>query len=89
MECRYFAELKVDGFAISLEYQDGVLARASTRGDGLIGEDVTENVRTVESVPLLLMPDFSKVTRTSDEIKKIFEEFPRVRRAVRVLPRHL
>jgi len=55
----------------------------------LIGEDVTENVRTVESAPLLLMRDFSKVTRTSDEIKKIFEEFPRVRRAVRVLPRHL
>lgn len=50
----YFAELKVDGFAISLEYENGVLKRASTRGDGKVGEDVTENIKTVEAVPLVL-----------------------------------
>lgn len=55
----YFAELKVDGFAISLEYENGVLKRASTRGDGKVGEDVTENIKTIEAVPLALQdPSF-------------------------------
>lgn len=50
----YYAEIKLDGFAISLIYQDGVLAQAATRGDGFVGEDVTMNVRTIESIPLRL-----------------------------------
>jgi len=48
----YDAELKFDGIAISLRYEDGVLVRAATRGDGEVGEDVTPNVRTVRSIPL-------------------------------------
>jgi len=50
----YNAELKFDGIAISLRYEHGLLARAATRGDGQVGEDVTPNVRTIRSVPLRL-----------------------------------
>ncbi len=50
----YAAEPKLDGLAISLLYRDGVLLRAATRGDGVRGEEVTENVRTIPSIPLRL-----------------------------------
>lgn len=50
----YFVDLKMDGFACALVYQDGLLERAITRGDGFVGEDVTANVRTLDSVPLRL-----------------------------------
>ena len=52
----YFADIKMDGLACSLIYEDGLLVRAVTRGDGFTGEDVTLNVRTIESVPLRLRP---------------------------------
>jgi DNA ligase (NAD+) len=48
---RYSCELKIDGVAVALTYEDGVLTRGATRGDGRIGEDITANVRTVRSVP--------------------------------------
>ena len=50
----YCVEPKLDGLAISIRYEDGVLVRAATRGDGATGEDVTANVRTIQSVPLRL-----------------------------------
>ncbi len=50
----YMCELKIDGLKIVLTYEKGVLKTAATRGDGIIGEDVTHNVRTIESVPLRL-----------------------------------
>ncbi len=50
----YFVDVKMDGFACALVYQDGILDRAITRGDGFVGEDVTANVRTIDSVPLRL-----------------------------------
>jgi DNA ligase (NAD+) len=49
---RYVAELKLDGLSMALHYQRGRLARALTRGDGVVGEDVTENARTIRSIPL-------------------------------------
>lgn len=50
----YVAELKIDGLSLSLQYEDGLLLRGVTRGDGRIGEDVTQNARTIRSVPLRL-----------------------------------
>ena len=50
----YAVELKFDGLAVSLLYEDGLLARAATRGDGEIGENVTQNVRTIKAIPLRL-----------------------------------
>lgn len=52
---QYAAEPKLDGAAVSLLYEDGRLVRAATRGDGTTGEDITHNIRTIESVPLKLM----------------------------------
>jgi DNA ligase (NAD+) len=53
----YVAELKIDGTAVALRYEDGVFVRGATRGNGAIGEDVTQNLRTVRDVPLRLRPD--------------------------------
>ena len=53
-EVEYSAEPKLDGLAISIRYEQGMLVRAATRGDGATGEDVTQNVRTIDAVPLRL-----------------------------------
>ena len=53
-QVEYVCELKIDGFKIVLTYENGILQTAATRGDGITGEDVTQNIKTIESIPLKL-----------------------------------
>lgn len=53
-DVRYVCELKIDGLAVSLRYENGELVRGATRGDGVVGEDITVNIRTIRNVPLEL-----------------------------------
>ena len=56
-ECDYIIEPKIDGVAISIRYENGYLIHAVTRGDGITGDDVTENIKTIKSIPLKLLGD--------------------------------
>ncbi len=64
----YVCELKIDGLAVSLTYEGGVLTQGATRGDGVIGEDITANVRTIDAVPLRLHGDPPAVIEVRGEI---------------------
>jgi DNA ligase (NAD+) len=82
-----FVDIKMDGLAMALIYEDGLLKQAVTRGDGKVGEDVTMNVRTIENVPLriaqkehtevrgevvIFKEDFDKIT--PEDIRSIMQE---------------
>ena len=83
-EIEYTAEPKLDGLAISLRYEDGVLIYAATRGDGSTGENVTQNIRTMQSVPLrLLGNNYPRVLEVRGEVfmpKTGFEKLNRLAR---------
>ncbi|MCB9201469.1 MAG: NAD-dependent DNA ligase LigA [Flavobacteriales bacterium] len=64
----YTCELKFDGASISLKYENGKLRQAVTRGDGFIGDEITNNIRTIKTVPLLLQKDFSDIFYVRGEI---------------------
>ncbi len=72
----YVCELKIDGLKVVLEYQDGLLVKGATRGDGLVGEDVTLNIKTIESIPLRLSKNINIIVEGEVWIPK--KEFERV-----------
>lgn len=67
-DVEYDAELKFDGLAINLRYEDGVLVSGATRGDGTVGEDVTANVKTIRTIPLRLPQDAPRILEVRGEV---------------------
>ena len=70
----FFTDIKMDGLACSLKYKDGIFVQAVTRGDGLVGEDVTLNVKTIENIPLKIDIDEAEVRGEIIIFKKDFEK---------------
>ena len=76
-EIRYVTEPKVDGLAISLTYENGVLTRGATRGDGRIGEEVTQNLRTIKAIPLSI-EDAPELVEVRGEVYLPIADFARL-----------
>ena len=76
----FFTDIKMDGLACSLKYKDGVFAQAVTRGDGLVGEDVTLNVKTIENIPLRINVDEAEVRGEIVIFKKDFDRLNEIQR---------
>lgn len=77
-EVAYVCELKYDGVAISLMYENGLLLRAVTRGDGTQGDDVTANVKTIRSIPLKIKGDYPALFEIRGEIYYPYESFKKL-----------
>lgn len=82
-EIKYFCEVKLDGLAVSLIYENGVFVRGATRGDGEVGEDITQNLKMINSIPLSLIrrgvrgevvPSYIEIRGEAVMSKKVFEK---------------
>lgn len=92
----FYCDLKMDGLAIELVYKKGLLVEASTRGDGEIGEDVSNNIKTIEAIPLRLRGDCpelvivrGEIFLTKKEFKRINDELKKEGKAIYSNPRNL
>jgi len=82
-ESNYVVEAKIDGVSVSLEYERGIFVRGATRGDGLVGEDVTENLKTIKTIPQKLTKPVDIIVRGEIFIpKKDFEKLNKEREEV-------
>jgi DNA ligase (NAD+) len=79
---RYVTELKMDGIAVNLIYEDGRLIRGATRGDGRTGEDITSNLKTIASVPLKLRGDPPGVLEVRGEVYMRTDDFEKLNRSL-------
>ncbi|RMF21656.1 MAG: NAD-dependent DNA ligase LigA, partial [Cyanobacteria bacterium J083] len=78
-EFEYVCELKIDGSALALTYENGILIRGATRGDGITGEDITQNVRTIRTIPLRLnLDDPPEIVEVRGEAFLPLAEFERI-----------
>jgi DNA ligase (NAD+) len=74
----FMTELKMDGVACNLIYEDGVLVKGATRGDGYNGEDITANLRTISAIPLRLRGDYPKILEVRGEVYMGTKEFEKL-----------
>ncbi len=74
----FYCDLKMDGLAVELVYQDGIFVEGSTRGDGLVGEDITQNLKTVEAIPLSLEGKHVGEVRIRGEVFLMTKDFVRI-----------
>ena len=89
-------ELKIDGLAVALVYENGIFVRGSTRGDGVIGEDITSNIRTIKSIPLKLLDEnvpsrletYGEIYMKKSDFKRLNEEKMKVEEKLFANPRN-
>ena len=89
----FYCDLKMDGLAVELKYVNGIFVQGSTRGDGLVGEDITQNIKTIEVIPLKLKGGVSGEIYIRGEVFLTKKEFARInkeqeKRAERYMPIH-
>ena len=80
-DVEYSVEPKIDGLSVSLVYENGIFVKGATRGDGIVGEDVTENLKTVKSIPLKLKESVPYLCVRGEVYmpKRVFEELNEIR----------